>query len=545
MSRSRHRCLLPKCVSIATALTTLLILMMMLLQVTIIVAWSAAPLIFRKKMFHADSSQTATMGVSIDESNHHQIESTIFRSVKLYSSSTEIEEDNAAAAANSGAILAVEAHSGLNDEELSLLIATVEDAYAETVGLSGVSCSTMTSSKISGTDNDGRGLLVGAMRRVLSLKTNLDEESAECLRALIAERMDNFIYDSGELKQPVLVSVSAPDDDQNELSVETILQNEIEQYGLRTPVHSEAKDVGKDYDSMYTPAFRIEIDGAETLVNEDSGETFWDTSSVVVFDKLVSDDLRRRLLDVVKGKSSGSDDWNDAENGPDPNRWIRGELQDIPGSEEENEDQSLSCWGLPAEAIEEICFEQHEAINEFESILTNLFSKFVVSRLPEAVYGESVSPLTANAPMAGEEDLYDYHIDGDPLQTPPSPWTDIYGRYPNRSRGKPRFVSCILYLNDEWDGEEWGAPTKFYDPPTGESCEVFPLPGRCLFMDQDLGHTVTPPKPSAGKQPRYSLVWKLILHPKTEQQDMTELSDSSNLWPEPNLFGSAATPPSR
>jgi hypothetical protein len=487
---------------------------------------------------------------------------SIFRPIRLHLSSAEIEKVALALSAptNPTAVLGVDAHSGLSDEEFSVLVATVEDAYAETVGIAGVSCETKVFTSSGADDNNNNGVLVGALRRVLSLRTNLEEESAECLRALIAERMDHLIYGSGELRQPVLVSVRTPDEHRDENSIEdgvgAILQSEIEQYGLRTPIHfnKDEKDdnsVG-DETTMYTPAFRIEIDGAETHI-DDSGETFWDTSSVVVFDELVNDDLRRRLLEVVNGKSSDANDWNDVENGPDPNRWIRGGLQDIPDSDEDqggkDEEQGLSCWGLPAEAIEEICFGQHDAIEEFESILTNLFPQFVVSRLPEAVYGECVSPLTANAPVAGEEGIYDYHIDGDPLQTPPSPWTDVYGRYPNRSPGKPRFVSCILYLNDEWDESEWGASTKFYDPPTNDSYEVKTRPGRCVFLDQDLGHTVTPPKPAAGKRPRYSLVWKLVLHPRTENQDMTDLSASSSSqtpsrspWPEPVLFGSAAIP---
>jgi hypothetical protein len=39
-------------------------------------------------------------------------------------------------------------------------------------------------------------------------------------------------------------------------------------------------------------------------------------------------------------------------------------------------------------------------------------------------------------------------------------------------------------------------------------------------MDQDVTHTVVAPNEIAGAQPRYSLVWKLILHPKKEKQSM-------------------------
>ena len=148
-----------------------------------------------------------------------------------------------------------------------------------------------------------------------------------------------------------------------------------------------------------------------------------------------------------------------------------------------------------------------------------------------------MSPLTANAPINGN--VFQYHIDGDPNLTPPSPYTDIYGRYPNRMKGKPRFVSCLIYLNKEWKSKEWGAPTKFLDIPTQTSYEVFPKPGRIVIMDQDCSHTVVAPNVEAGiKRPRYSLVWKLILHPKTDGQSMN-LIDFDSVSSSKILFGSA------
>jgi hypothetical protein len=508
---------------------------------------------------------------------------------------------------NSIPILNVDASSGLNEEEFKVLVKTIEDCYAETIGLDAKIIITNnnrnTQNTKNNTDNeDNSSVVIGTLGRVLALRSNLDEESIKLLRSSIAERMDSLIYETGQLNQPVLLSIqqisaaatstststsiAGNNDnsvDNNTDDVNTIIENEIYQYGLRIPVHSNDDTGRSDEDgeitTMYTPTIRIEIDGANTqMINNNNSETttttatttptttFWDTSSVVVFDELISNDLRKRMLDVVNGRSSSSskslvdnnDDWNDVINGPDPNRWIRGGIQDVPDTDDEDEVASLGCWGLPSEAIEDICFKRHDAIDEFESILTDLFPQFVVTRLPESVYGEYVSPLTANAPIAGEDDdddngggVYDYHIDGDPMSTPPSPWTDVYGRYPNRSRGKPRFMSCLVYLNEEWDGDTWGAPTRFYDPPTEESYDVLPRPGRCVIMDQDIMHTVVPPNYAAGNRPRYSFVWKLILHPKTDHQDMTNLSSSSSRvntsnnhsrssWPEPILFGSAA-----
>eukprot|EP01082_Thalassiosira_pseudonana_P002207 g1999.t1 g1999 contig11:501762-503174(+) len=265
-------------------------------------------------------------------------------------------------------------------------------------------------------------------------------------------------------------------------------------------------------------------------------------SSVLVFDNLVSESLRGRLLNVIKGNpeyySELEDGWDDTELGPNPKRWVRGGLMDVVGdsSAENNYTADGNCWGLTDEAIIDICFNEHSAIAEFESILSQLFSDFIVSRLPEAVLGECVSPLTGNAPTHG--DIFDYHIDADPLQVPPSPWADVFGRYPNRSNGKPRFMSCLLYLNDEWNGKEWEAPTKFLDPPTQQTYEVMPAPGRCVLMDQDISHQVVAPSLEAGKRPRYSLVWKLILHPKQSEQNMKDLTGGRS-WPDPKVIGSA------
>ena len=152
--------------------------------------------------------------------------------------------------------------------------------------------------------------------------------------------------------------------------------------------------------------------------------------------------------------------------------------------------------------------------------------------------------MTANAPTNG--DVFGYHIDADPNITPSSPWTDVYGRYPNRAAGKPRFMSCLIYLDEEWDGDEWGAPTRFVDVPTEDIddlnvYDVKAYPGRCIIMDQDIGHSVVAPNAAAGKRARYSLVWKLILHPKTVGQDMKQLAGGrKSFWPETEYFGSAA-----
>jgi hypothetical protein len=115
----------------------------------------------------------------------------------------------------------------------------------------------------------------------------------------------------------------------------------------------------------------------------------------------------------------------------------------------------------------------------------------------------------------------------------------VYGRYTNRLQGKARFMSCLVYLNDEWNYDDWGAPTRCLDVATDTPYDVQPKPGRVMLMDQDITHTVVAPESAAGKRPRYSLVWKLVLHPRTSNQDMTDLSGPHEGWPEPKLVGSA------
>jgi 2OG-Fe(II) oxygenase superfamily len=369
----------------------------------------------------------------------------------------------------------------------------------------------------------------GATGRVLLLtQSNVPDDEIQDLQCAIASEIDELLYaDPPCLSQPVLIAIetNAPPSRANLLRhLQELVTRTVEVYEMAVPLPRKEAGPSKQLQEL-KPTVRVEVDGA--MVTGSSGERFWDTSSVLVFDNVISDDLRTRLLDVVVGREDFEDDpWDWTNDGPDPRRWVRGGLIDIPGQE------GQPCWGLSDEAIDDLCLH-HDAFEEFESIVSGIFPQFSVSRLPEAVLGDSVSPMTANAPTHG--DVFTYHIDGDPNMTPPSPWTDVYGRYPNRQPGKPRLLSCLVYLNDEWK-DEWGAPTRFLDVATDTHYDIQPKPGRCVFMDQDITHTVVAPEEAAGKRPRYSLVWKLIFHPMVHGQDMNVGGVD---WPEPILLGSS------
>jgi len=98
-------------------------------------------------------------------------------------------------------------------------------------------------------------------------------------------------------------------------------------------------------------------------------------------------------------------------------------------------------------------------------------------------------------------------------------------------------VSVLVYLNERWL-PEWGAATVCLDPPTEGTLHVQPSPGRVVVMDQDVSHKVTPPTEAADGRPRYSLVWKLVLHAKESQVSGT--SSYGSEWGTPLEFGSAS-----
>ena len=394
----------------------------------------------------------------------------------------------------------------------------------------------------------------------------------EAWKAILSQHIDEILYREDDdlrcFQQPILLSVvtnpasntsaTTPTDTYYQEHLLALIQEQLQDYGLADAVekHHEIIEIPATNPSMVTPRLWYEIDGAMVVDdnnnnNNNNKEDVWDTSSVLVFDHLLGSaveerNLRERMLDVVLGRDgeNSNQHWDDVQDGPDPARWTAGRLTDLPTTDtseniRNNEITFPESYGLSDEALDEICEEDPPplAFQEFESILSDLLWDFTVTRLPEAVLGGGVTPLTANAPCFGQ--TFDYHIDADPYFAPPSPWTDVYGRYANRARGKPRFMSCLIYLNDEWDGTQWGAPTRFLDVATGTEIDITPKPGRVVLMDQDITHTVVAPLEASGKRPRYSLVWKLILHPKRQNQDMRDLAGSHTGWPGPVLVGSA------
>ena len=313
-------------------------------------------------------------------------------------------------------------------------------------------------------------------------------------------------------------------------AVEFAVSQHIDTYGLRRPIRAAAGAVD------VVPVINAEIDGAMV-----GGR--WDASAVVAVDGLVCERLRASLMSLL----CGAEREDQGEHGADLEFWRAGSIVDrLDGAKDEVRGAGL---GLRPSRLEALCAEPPEgsmppAIHELQSRIAGLLqaanggnTRLDVCRMPTAVFGEAVTPLAANAPTAADgAKCYGFHIDADPALLPPSPWTDVFGRHPNRQPGKPRFVTALVYLPPKWRWPEWGAPTRFIDPPTGRVLEVPPAPGRVVLLDADISHAVTAPTPAARGRPRYSLALKLCLHP---HRDNVTPAIAMPAWPPPVRIGSA------
>ena len=150
--------------------------------------------------------------------------------------------------------------------------------------------------------------------------------------------------------------------------------------------------------------------------------------------------------------------------------------------------------------------------------------------------------FVANAATFG--DAFKWHVDGDPSALADCLWTDAFGRFHNRDRGRPLLVSALVYLDADWPAD-CAAETLFADSPTGTGIFVRPLCGRCVLMDQDVVHRVNAPS-ALAEAPRYSFVEKLVFLPRAGEQGGAgahcgaEPSIARRAWGAPTAFGSAA-----
>ena len=104
----------------------------------------------------------------------------------------------------------------------------------------------------------------------------------------------------------------------------------------------------------------------------------------------------------------------------------------------------------------------------------------------------------------------------------------------NRDPNKPRFVTIIVYLNPQWTVDDEGE-TLFVDEDTGVGVVIVPKPGRVVFMDADVFHSLKPTR----RKVRYSLVIHTLFNARADAGVMArELARPE--WGTPAHVGSAA-----
>ena len=205
---------------------------------------------------------------------------------------------------------------------------------------------------------------------------------------------------------------------------------------------------------------------------------------------------------------------------PPADRWERCTADGVDGA---------ATYGLKDSALRELETTPPAGVLELNSRLLRLFPDVhIVHQFSQQGEGHTCERYVANAAVAG--DTFAWHLDADPSAMPPP-----FGGYVNRERGKPLYVSAVLYLDADWP-DDFGAESLFLDPPTACGIFVRPKAGRVVLMDQDVPHRLSPPAPCAGR-PRYSLVWKLLFCPKAAGQRCCIARPE---WGRPIPFGSEA-----
>lgn len=325
-------------------------------------------------------------------------------------------------------------------------------------------------------------------------------------------------------------------------------------WNLKPTTEADSYDVEKDVDFDYdgesdvwdlekvTTAMAVAMDRADVLdtasVAKGEERLRSDASHVVAVDGVVGEPLRKALLDALT--EVGYDHYS--EPGPPEGKWNREMRDGLDGADGESPPPS---WGLSPETLDEMM--KTDAVRTFRARLAALYPEYDIRTMPAdalepdgipgAWGGSSICSAVGNAAVYG--DMFHWHLDMDPSQLDPSaPWVERFGSYVNRERGRPLFVSAMVYLNPGPWPAAFDAETLFLDPGTGTGVFVRPQPGRVVLMDQDILHRVSTPSQIAGL-PRYSFVLKLCFFPKRVDapQKMTLIREA---WGEPCLFGTAA-----
>ena len=281
------------------------------------------------------------------------------------------------------------ASGGVTEQEFEKLLSALRGELADVVPPSHVGGAFVESAPITVdgmTGLSGRVCLVagcGALDAALAAgddeEDTVEGAAAEQLHYVMAEVVDGLVND-GSLSSGVVVRLEqeAPDAAAPPTAdhLSEALRAHVVEYDLQTELGEEGgSSSGTKEVAAVAPDCLISIDGAwleeeeSALVRGDEegrGEGF-DTSSVAIFDGLVDETLRRKLLLLLtRGDGDNNNGW-DPNKGPDPEVWAEGALDDTPvtgssaNDDEDGDDEAKepvpSSWGLTTEHLERLCAE--------------------------------------------------------------------------------------------------------------------------------------------------------------------------------------------
>ena len=314
--------------------------------------------------------------------------------------------------------------------------------------------------------------------------------------------------------------------------------------------------------------------GDENEGKNDGGEDHLDLSGLAVVDGLLSPQEASDLLVYLTD--------GDPSSPVEGEKWQRGAVVDYDGGEKIDDGASTSSspsissppsWGATPQFIDSLLSDPPPQLLAICSRLRALYSEQFAEILlcpDNDEMSPGLTPLVLNAITAEDAPLLSPHVDADPLRSDPDgAWARAFGLYRNRSstrneggnerRTFPLLATALLYLQD-WPFED-AAETLFFDAEeVGLGLAVRPQAGRVVISEQDVLHRIVPPRArrsrrrssgsrsgaraeeeeeekeeeeeekeeeeeeekdsgsSSPSPPRYSLVLKLALIPKTGER---------------------------
>ena len=159
--------------------------------------------------------------------------------------------------------------------------------------------------------------------------------------------------------------------------------------------------------------------------------------AVVALDGLVSEEQRAELLAILRGGDGC---------GPVPpaDRWDRRTIDAV---------GLAPTFGLRQSLLRRLQHSPPRAVLEIQSRLCQLYPEYTIAFLPET--GEAATgrrtAFVANAATHG--DSFQWHTDADPSSAMPG-WHETHGVYTNGQPGRPLLVSLLVYLDEQWRGDQ-------------------------------------------------------------------------------------------